>query len=189
MLIYTNMKNEKLESEIEIPSGIIVNIHKDEIIFKKEDKEIRRKLNPMIRVKVEEGKIKITSEKFTKREKKNFGSIKAHVKNAIEGLNNPWKYKLQIAMVHFPTTALIDKDTNEFVLKNFLGEKKDRRVKLSSDVEIKINKDIIEITSSNVEKAGQTAANLEKLTKVRNRDRRIFQDGIFIIEKPGREFI
>ncbi len=183
------MKNEKLEAEIEIPSGININVHESEIVFSKDGNEIKRKLNPMIKVKVEGEKIKITSEKSTKREKKNFGSVKSHIKNAIEGLNNPWKYRLQIATVHFPTTASLDKANNEFVLKNFLGEKKDRKVKLIDGVDIKINKDIIELTSVDVEKAGQTAANLEKLTKIRNRDRRIFQDGIFIIEKPGREFI
>jgi len=49
-------------------------------------------------------------------------------------------------------------------------------------VEIKGNQ--ITISSNNVERAGQTAANIEKATKISKKDRRVFQDGCFITEKP-----
>jgi large subunit ribosomal protein L6 len=183
------MKKAILEEDIEIPSGINAVVEGDEIIMAKDNVAIRKKINSMVEVKIDGNKIKLSCGRATKREKKIFGSLKAHIKNMTEGLGNKWTYKLQIATVHFPVTASIDKDSNEFVLKNFLGEKKDRRMKLTPGVDVKINKDVIELSSADVEKAGQTAADLEKLTKVRNRDRRIFQDGIFIIEKPGRNFI
>ena len=179
----------KINDEIEIPSGISVSFDKDLIVMKKDNTTVSRKLNSLVSVKIDGNKIKLEALRSTKRERKIFGSIRSHIKNIIEGLEKPWVYKLQIATVHFPTTASIDKANKEFVLKNFLGEKKDRKIKLDDNVDIKINKDIIEITCADVEKAGQAAANLEKLTKVRNRDRRIFQDGIFIIEKPGKVFI
>ena len=104
----------------------------------------------------------------------------------IKGLDEGFQYKLQVASVHFPMSVKVEND--ELVVSNFLGEKKDRRIKLVKGVDVKVDKDIIEIQSIDIEKAGQCAANIEKGTKVRNKDRRIFQDGIFIVEKPGRKF-
>jgi len=96
---------------------------------------------------------------------------------------------LKIANVHFPMAVSHDKAANELVVRNFLGEKKDRRIKLIQGVDVNVDGDSIELQGIDIEKTGQCAANIEKGTKVRNKDRRIFQDGIFIIEKPGRSFM
>jgi large subunit ribosomal protein L6 len=182
-------KNEKLMEEIEIPSGVSARIENKTLVIQKGSEESKRKINPKMKIIVEGNKVIITSDRATKKEKKIFGSMKAHVRNMIKGLGEKFIYKLQVASVHFPMTLTYDKPTNELVVKNFLGEKKDRRIKLVSDIDVKINKDIIEIQSHDIEKAGQAATNIEKGTKVRKRDRRIFQDGIFIIEKPGRSYL
>jgi len=182
-------QKNKLFEEIEIPGGINAVIEDQMIILKKNNNEIKRKLNPVIDVKIEGNKVIIEARKSTKREKKMFGTIIAHVNNMIKGLNENFQYKLQVAAVHFPVTLSHDKTTNELVVKNFLGEKKDRRIKLIEGVNIKLNKDIIELDSPDIEKAGQAAANIENGTKVRKRDRRIFQDGIFITEKPGVSYL
>ncbi|MDP2925422.1 MAG: 50S ribosomal protein L6 [Nanoarchaeota archaeon] len=183
-----NLKKALLE-EIEISNGINVEIKKSKVIMKKGNNQIERSVNPRLIVKVENNKVIISSKKTSRKEKKVFGSLVAHIKNSLNGLNEPYTYRLQAVSVHFPMTLFHDKTSNELVVKNFLGERKDRRMKLVEGVNVRINKDIIEIESYNIEKAGQTAANIEKATKIRFRDRRIFQDGIFIIEKPGRSFL
>ena len=75
----------------------------------------------------------------------------------------------------------------EVLIKNFLGEKTPRKIKLKNEVDVKVDKDVITINSIGKELAGQTAANFETATRIRNRDKRVFQDGIFIINKNGRE--
>lgn len=182
-------KKNKLFEEIEIPSGINAILENEFIILKNGSNEIKRKLNQVIDAKIEGNKIIISTKKSTKRERKMFGTAKAHIRNMIKGLNENFKYKLQTASVHFPMTLTHDKTTNELVVKNFLGEKKDRRIKLIEGVNVKLNKETIELDSADIEKAGQAAANIENGTKVRKRDRRIFQDGIFIIEKPGVNYL
>lgn len=185
------MKNKKeqekiLNEEIKIPDGIIATIEKNEIVMKKDNKEVRRKLNPIIDIKINGNQITISSKKNTRKEKKMFGSMKAHVRNMLVGLTDGFIYKLQAVSVHFPITLKVDEQKNELLVKNFLGEKKDRVIKLIPGVQVKINKDIIELSSPDIEKAGLTASNIEKGTKIRFRDRRVFQDGIFMTKKPGR---
>jgi large subunit ribosomal protein L6 len=180
--------NKTLIEELEIPNGVMAKIEGNVLTMKKDNEEINRKLNGIITIKISGNKL-IFESGTTKNKKKILGSMMAHAKNMIKGLNEKFQYRLQISNVHFPMNAVVDKEKNELVVKNFLGEKKDRRIKLISGISVKVNKDIIEIESSDIEKAGQCAANIEKGTKVRNRDRRIFQDGIFITKKPRRSFL
>ena len=135
-------------------------------------------------MEMKEGKVFITSKNATKNESKLAGTAEGHIKNMMQGIGEDFVYKLEIANVHFPMTVKIE--GNIITIKNFLGEKVDRVSKILPDVKVDIKGMNVEVSSFNKESAGQTAANLESATKVKGRDRRVFQDGIFITEKAGR---
>ena len=181
-------KNPGLNEEITL-AGVSAKMEGNKLIIEKGNEKIERKMGSVVTAEVLGDKIILKTKKSNKLERRTLGSLAAHIKNAIKGLSEPFQYKLQVASVHFPITLTHDKTNHELVVKNFLGEKKDRKIKIVPGVNVKINKDLIELECFDIEKAGQTAANIEKGTKVRNRDRRIFQDGIFITEKPGRSFL
>lgn len=171
---------------IELPTGFEASVHNSEVAMKSSGKEIKRKFpeSPKIKFGIKENKISITTEKGTKRELKVINSIAAHLKNMIDGLNKDYLYRLEICNVHFPMTVRLDGST--FKIKNFLGEKIERECEVLPNVKVIIKGNNIEVSSPDIEAAGTTAARIELVTKIRNRDRRVFQDGIFIIEKPGR---
>ena len=53
-----------------------------------------------------------------------------------------------------------------------------------SEVQVKVeNKSDVFVSGVDREKVGQTAAIIEKACRIRGRDRRIFQDGIYIVSK------
>ena len=183
------MARKDLRTEIEIPEGINITIEEGIMTVKKDNDELQRRLDRRVNIKVEGNKVILDSKQTTKNDRKMFGTMKAHINNMIKGLTEKFKYKLQIANVHFPMNVSHDKEKNVSVIKNFLGEKQDRIIKLIKGVDVKVDKETIELESINIEKAGQCAANIEKGAKVKNKDRRIFQDGIFIVEKPGRVFL
>lgn len=184
-------KNDKegLYQEIEIPENIIAEISENFIVLSNDGKKISRKFVPLINIKVEGNKIVLSSTTKRKIEKKLFFTYIAHIKNMIKGLKEGFEYKLKISNVHFPIKASFNKDKNEFVIKNFLGERKDRIINIIKDVDIKINGEDVIVSSYDIEKAGIVAASIEKGSKIKNFDRRVYQDGIFIVEKPGRSYL
>jgi len=179
------MKKEIFQ-EIEIPSGVDVSVHGNTITVKGEGKESKKRLNiSKIDLKVDGNKVLIGSKTASKKEKRLINTYAAHIRNMINGVSEGFEYKLKIAFSHFPMT--VEVNGNEAVIKNFLGEKIPRKLKILKGTNVQINKDVITIHSHDKELAGQTAANFEIATKVGKRDRRVFQDGVFITKKPGRE--
>ena len=179
------MKKEIIQT-IEIPEGVEVKIDKDMLIIKGPEGENKRTFNiNKLDFEKKDNQIIIGSKKATKREKKIINTITAHIKNMIKGVQEKFEYKLKICFNHFPFNVEIKE--GESIIKNFLGEKIPRKVKIPSGVKVESDKETIIVTSLDKELAGQTAANFEKATKVKNRDRRVFQDGIFITNKAGRE--
>jgi large subunit ribosomal protein L6 len=177
---------KKLFQIIKIPEGIGAELKGAVLTIKGPEGENKRTFEiPKLVFEKKGDEITIGNEKATKREKKRMNTIKAHIKNMIKGVQKKFEYKLKICFTHFPIT--VEAKENDITIKNFLGEKIPRKVKLPQGTEIKIEKAIITITSLDKELAGQAAANLEKATRIKMKDRRVFQDGIFITNKAGRQ--
>ena len=172
--------HEDIEETIEVPEKVNASLNESEITIAGPKGEMSRKF-PM-EMKLEGKKISISAKNGTRDTKRMINTQIAHIKNMIHGVQEGYKYNLQICSVHFPMTVAVVKNT--VVIKNFLGEVGERVAKILPKVELKVEGEFIRIFSIDKEAAGQTAANLETATKVRNRDRRVFQDGIWITEKP-----
>jgi len=178
----------KLRKTVEIPEGVEVNLVDKVVHVKKGSLEVKRELYfPTVEIKKEGNEIVLEPKRFTKKEKKIINTYKVHILNMVLGVQEPYSYKVKICSSHFPMTVTVK--GKELEVKNFLGEKVPRKAVILEDVDVKVEGDVIVITSPNKEAAGQTAGNFEKTTRITNRDRRIFQDGLWIIEKAGKELI
>ena len=176
--------HEDIEEIIEIPEKVEASL--DEALTVKGPKgEVRRKFQ--IPLELKDGKIRLFAKNGTRNQKKMIMTTRAHINNMIKGSLEGYSYVLQIAFIHFPMTVRIEK--KEIIIKNFLGESQERRASIHDNVEVKIEGDKIRIFSPDKEAAGQTAANLETATRITNKDRRVFQDGIWIIETPDKKYL
>ncbi|RLG12341.1 50S ribosomal protein L6 [Candidatus Pacearchaeota archaeon] len=177
---------KEIFQEVEIPEGVEAEIKGNILEIKGKEGENKKKFNlHNIKLEKKDNKIVIGNKKATKKEKKMINTITAHIKNMIQGVQEKFEYKLKAVFSHFPIT--LEKQGDEVIIKNFLGEKIERKAKIPKGAEVKIEKEYVTITSVDKEIAGQAAANLEKATRIRMRDRRVFQDGVYIINKAGKE--
>jgi len=75
---------------------------------------------------------------------------------------------------------------DEVVIENFLGETAPRRTEVHGDTDVEVDEEQVTLRGPDVEAVGQTAADIEQLTRVTDKDVRVFQDGVYITNKPNR---
>ncbi|MDO8660620.1 MAG: 50S ribosomal protein L6 [Candidatus Woesearchaeota archaeon] len=170
---------------IDIPQGITASIEGNLVTIKGKKDEVNKKLgDPIVIVKIEQNTFIIDCAKATRTEKAKAYAIIAHLNNMFKGVQEPYKYKLKICSGHFPMNCAVT--NNQVTIKNFLGEKVPRIIKIKKGVSVKIDGVHIFVESANKELAGQTSADIEQATRIKGRDLRVFQDGIYIIEKASQ---
>jgi len=167
-----------------IPEGIECDFVEGVFICKKEDLVLERKFSAKnLEIDIHENVLEFFCKKANKKDRSIVKTYFAHIQNMFKGLNEEFIYELEICHVHFPMTAKVD--SNQVVISNFLGEKINRVAKILGGVTVEIKGPKVTVSGRDLEKTGQTAANIEKATIVPEKDRRVFQDGIFIVKKPG----
>ncbi|MCJ7490097.1 MAG: 50S ribosomal protein L6, partial [Thermoplasmata archaeon] len=112
------------------------------------------------------------------------GTFGAHVRNMVHGVTEGFECTMKIVYAHFPIKASVKGDT--FVIENFLGEKHPRRADIIGKTKVAVKGDQVVVSGLEIEEVGQTAANIERATKIKRLDPRIFQDGIYITKKAKR---
>ena len=174
-----------IKEEITIPENIEVTLRNNNITVKGEKGTISRFLtHPKIDINIKGKVIEVKCKNPRRREKALTGTFVAHIKNMLRGITEGFEYKMKTVFSHFPIKTSVEK--NEFIIQNFLGERAARKAKIIEGVNVEVNGEDITIKGIDKEKVGQTVANIERATKVRNRDIRVFQDGVYRISKEDK---
>lgn len=178
------MKAETLKYSMKVPEKVSVAIDGDIFTVKGPKGEVKRSFRfPKVKIVAEGNNIVFSAQKPTKREKATVFSTEAHLKNMFKGVLNSCIYKLKVCSGHFPMKLAYKNNVLE--VKNYMGETVPRTLKIKPGVDVVVKEPDITVTSVDKELAAQTAAAIEQMTRRPNFDRRIFQDGIYIIHKDG----
>ncbi|MCQ1535523.1 50S ribosomal protein L6 [Methanosarcina sp. KYL-1] len=173
---------KEIAKKIKIPEGVSVSISRDVFTATGPKGTIERKLwYPGISIDVKEDEVLVDAELSRKEQKAMVGTFASHIRNMVKGVNEGFEYKMTVVYAHFPMQVKVEGNT--FVIGNFLGEKKPRVAKILGGTKVKVSGNEVVVSGISKEDVGQTAANIEQKTKIKRFDPRVFQDGIYIVQK------
>ncbi|XP_058781405.1 large ribosomal subunit protein uL6 [Vicia villosa] len=110
----------------------------------------------------------------------------SHVENLITGVTKGFRYKMRFVYAHFPINASITNENKSIEIRNFLGEKKVRKVDLLDGVSIVRSekvKDEVVLDGNDIELVSRSCALINQKCHVKKKDIRKFLDGIYVSEK------
>lgn len=175
----------KIESTIAIPDGVSVSIDGNTVKVKGPRGELSRNFaHPSVNVAIGKDNLTVSCEYPSIREKAMVGTFHAHLRNMFRGVTNGYTYTLKTVFSHFPMKVSVKGDKVE--IDNYMGGHAPRFANIISGCKVKVNGADVTVEGNDVEAVGQTAANIEKATSRRGFDRRVFQDGIYIVHKSHK---
>lgn len=170
------------ETEVPILEGTDVEVERSLVVVTGPRGTLKRNLwYPGIVISYDDQNIQIRTKIDKKAQDSVVRTFASHIANMMTGVKSGFEYKLKVVYSHFPIQVKIE--GKMVSIRNFLGERKPRVAQILGESQVKLHGDEIVVTGINKEDVGQTAANIEQATRIKGRDPRVFQDGIYITEK------
>ena len=171
-----------VERVVSIPSGVSVTMDGTVLHVKGPKGNLQRDMwYPSIEITIGSEDVRFTTESQKKSVTSMVGTLASHCSNMCTGVTKGYLYSMKVVYAHFPIQLKVQGDRLEIV--NFIGEKYPRTARILPGTTVKIGTDEVTVTGIDKEVVGSTAANIERATRIRDRDPRVFQDGIYIVSR------
>jgi len=181
-LVTSTSLKELYEERVEIPSGVNVSLNNNLMEIKGPLGKVSKDFSKIIaEVSINNNIVSIRSFSNRKKHISTTTTSKSLIKNMIIGVTKGFTYKLKIVFAHFPITVKVK--GNQVHIENFYGERSPRIAQIIGNSKIEVKEDDIIVKGISIYDVGQTAANIEQATKVKNKDLRVFLDGVYVYDK------
>jgi len=182
------MKQIQSSEIVKIPDGVTVSVNKRKVTvvgprgtLTKDFSHGHLQLNML-------GKKRLRVQKWfgVRKELATVRTVCTHVENMIKGVTKGYLYKMRSVYAHFPINVTTIENNSVVEIRNFLGEKYVRRVKMAPGVTCTnstAQKDELILEGNDIEAVSKSAAQIQQSTSVKNKDIRKFLDGIYVSEK------
>ncbi|UCE16247.1 MAG: 50S ribosomal protein L6 [Candidatus Bathyarchaeota archaeon] len=176
------MRTVETVKSVEIPEGVEVKVEGRIVTVTGEKGTVTRDFShaPLF-ISKEGNVVKVQVGWPRKKEASLVGTVSSHIENMITGVTKGFTYKLKIVFSHFPISVKVKEKT--VTIGNYVGERSLRVTRIMGEVKVVVKGDDVIVQGISLEDVSQTAANIERATKVKRKDPRVFLDGIYVYEQ------
>ena len=173
---------EKFQTEVIIPEGVKITQNKDMLEFVGPLGKTYKSFRSIpVNIEIVDGKVLLKAPGFRKRDYSILHTSRSIIRNICEGLVKGYTIKMKIVFAHFPITVKVD--GKKISIENFQGERAPRITKIVGNTKVIPKGEDVILTGEVWTDITQTAANVEQKTKVKNKDHRVFLDGVYVYDK------
>ena len=173
---------DKLASELEIPEGVTVTYNKPMINVEGPLGKTWKSFKKIpVDIEVTDDKVLFKAQGTRDKNRAIMNTARSIIRNLCEGVVEGYTIKMKVVFSHFPIT--VKAEGKQVLIENFQGERAPRKTNIWGETKVVPKGDDVIITGHVLTDVSQTAAEIENNSRVKNKDHRVFLDGIYKFEK------
>jgi large subunit ribosomal protein L6 len=170
-------------AQVEAPASVKLSKEGNTLVAKGKLGTVKKDFTKLpATITVEGNKITIKPYGKRKRDLAVTNTARSIIQSMIKGVEKGYTYKLKVIFAHFPISVKIK--GKEIHVENFFGERSPRVAQIVGDAtKVNVAGEDVLIQGPSLEDVSQTAANVELATRIKDKDQRVFLDGLYVYSR------
>lgn len=157
----------------DIPEGVTVSVNGSEVAVKGPKGSLKRTFRSTVSIKPDGKTVIVAGE-----DSAYVGTVDSLICGMCKGVKDGFEKRLKVIYAHFPIS--VEVKGKDILIKNFQGEKEARKTCIAGEgTKVEVKGQSVTISGPDKEGVGQTFANIRAATRIKEKDSRVFQDGLY----------
>ena len=169
---------KKFETEVDIPQNVNVTLKNFMMMVEGPLGKTHKSFKKIpVNININNNKVILKASGTRKKHYAILNTAKSIIQTLCDGVIDGYTVKMKIISSHFPIT--VKTDGKKVLIENFQGEKAPRVTRIWGESKVMPKGEDLIITGHVLTDVTQTAAEIQNGTKVKNKDHRVFLDGVY----------
>ena len=174
---------DQILAEVEAPASVKISKEGNVVVVKGKLGTVKKDFTRLpATVSVDGNKITVKPYGKRKQDLAVTNTARSILQSMIKGVEKGYTYKVKIIFAHFPISVKVK--GKEVQVENFFGERSPRVATIVGDTtKVVVAGEDLLVQGPSLEDVSQTAANIELSTRIKDKDQRVFRDGLYVYSR------